>query len=421
MKPASVGRFPRGLFLLFLFVVLLPLSLAQPVASPVAPRSPPPLPPHCGSAFPAYLGGYRSDGTFRPARPVLCHKEGLPSSRSDPPPEPGLRPREVPPFIDLHALERVIESYQPPAHAKKAEKRRLAIAALRDEIVTFVYGREKALLAPEHLTVDSQGRVIVSDPGVGAVHVLDGRQSFRIVAGANRRLHVPAGVAVDANDNIYVSDPDRGVVVVFDRLGTFLRDIGKIGDETLFHSPTRIAIDSAHGRLYLLDTGRDVLFVTDLEGNILMRVGRGRGHPIGKYAGAIIPIDLDAPTEIAISKDKVVLLDSGASRIRVLDLQCNVLGQFNIRAFTGRESGSGIGLGLDAADNLYVSNVADSRVRIYDLSGHLKDSFGQPGSGGGEFNAPSALWIDLTNRLYVADTNNRRIQMFQLAPSSNNP
>jgi len=421
MKPISVGRFPRGLFLLVLFVVLLPLSLAQPVASPVAPRSPPPITPRCGSAFPAYLGAYRSDGTFRPARPLSCHKEGLPSSRSDPPTEPGLRPREVPPFIDLHALERVIESYQPPAHARKAEKRRFAITALRDEIVTLVYGREKALLVPKYLTVDSRGRVIVSDPGVGAVHVLDGRESFRIAAGANRRLHVPAGVAVDGSDNIYVADPDRGVVVVFDRLGAFLREIGKIGDESLFHSPTRIAIDSAHGRLYLLDTGRDVLFVTDLEGNILMRVGRGRGHPIGRFTGTIVPIDFDAPTEIAINKDKVVVLDSGASRIRVLDLQYNVLGEFKIRALTARESGSEIGLGLDAADNLYVSNGADSSVRIYDLSGHLKDSFGGLGYGVGEFHAPSALWIDLTNRMYVADSDNRRIQMFQLAPSSNNP
>ncbi len=314
----------------------------------------------------------------------------------------------------------MVQNYQPPARAKKTSQR-FALGVLRDQIVTLAYGREKALLAPQHLTVDSQGRVIVSDPGAGAVHVLDGKQPFRIAVGASRRLLRPGGVAVDADDNIYVADPVRGMVVVYDRLGNFLHDIGKIGDETLFHSPTAIAIDPKNRRLYILDTPRDAIFITDLEGKVLKRVGKGRGHAIGRFASSGISLDLHQPTEIALGNSKLAVLDSSSSRIRIMDLQCNVLGQFNIQDSSDRDASDDIGLSLDSADNLYLSNLAGSGVQIYDLTGHLKSSFGRLGPGIGEFDAPSGLWIDAANRMYVADTNNRRVQMFQLEPSSSNP
>jgi DNA-binding beta-propeller fold protein YncE len=418
MKPVSVGRLPRGLFLMFVFVVST-LSLAQPAVDFVAPHSP--SPSHCGNGVPTYLGGYLSDGKFHPASTPSCSPQGKSSSRYKPTREAGLRSAEVPPFVDLHPLEYVIENYQPPARAHKPAKRRLALATLRDEIVTLAYGREKTLLAPQQVAVDSQGRLIISDPGAGAVHVLDGNQSFRIAAGANRRLLQPSGLAVDADDNIYVADPLAGVVVVYDRLGNFLHDIGKIGDETLFHSPTAIAIDRKNGHLYVLDTPRDVLFITDLEGKILKRFGKGRGSPIGRYVHAVIPMDLNTPTEIALGKDKLAVLDSNSSRIRILDLQCNVLGQFNIRDLSGREPEDEVGLAMDSADNLYLSNLGEPTVRIYGPGGRLKTSFGRFGDGNGEFDAPSGLWIDATNRMYVADTNNRRVQMFQLDTSSDPP
>ncbi len=416
MKPASVGRFPRGLFLMFVLVVSPTLSLAQPAVDFVAPRSP--SPSHCGNGVPTYLGGYLSDGKFHPASTHSCSPQGKSSSRYKPTREAGLRSAEVPPFVDLHPLEYVIENYQPPARAQRPPKRRLALASLRDGIVTAVYGREKALLAPQHVTVDSHGRVIISDPGAGAVHVLDGTQSFRIAAGANRRLLQPGGVDVDADDNIYVADPLGGAVVVYDRLGNFLHDIGKIGDETLFHSPTAIAVDRKNGRLYVLDTPRDVLFITDLEGNILKRFGKGRGSPIGRYVHAVIPMDLNTPTEIALGNNKLAVLDSNSSRIRILDLQCNVLGQFNIRDLPGLEPPDAAGLGWDSTGNLYVSDASGSIIQRYDQGGHLISSFGRFGYGSGEFDAPSGLWIDATNRMYVADTNNRRVQMFQLDTSS---
>ena len=416
MKPVSVGRFPRGFFLLFLLLLVTSHSVAQFAVSSLAPSSS--RTAGCCSiegAAPTYLGVYLSDGKFRPSSSSTDKgKVQFPWSDGS---GLGIRPAEVPNFINLHPLERVVENYQPPARAQKTVRRRFFLAGLRDNLVTLVYGRERALIAPQHLTSDSRGRIIVSDPGIGAVHILDGANSFRIAAGENRRLRMPMGVAVDSDDNIYVTDPDLGAIVVFDRNGSFLRELGKIGNETLFHQPTGIAIDRQHGRLYLLDTAREVLFLLDLEGNILKRVGRGRGVGIGRYAGVSAPVDLNHPTEIALSHDKLSVLDASGSRIRILNLQCDVLAEFRIQTPAVRETESQIGLGMDSAGNVYVSSASLSAVRSYDPSGRPISSFAFWRNGVAELHKSSSLWVDSADRIYIADTNRQRIQVFQMPTS----
>jgi DNA-binding beta-propeller fold protein YncE len=309
----------------------------------------------------------------------------------------------------------VEENYEAPAHAVKPAKGQSILSSLRDSIVTFVYGRERILLAPHHVTVDSRGRMLIVDPDTHAVHVLQDRGSFRIAGGPQRRLRLPNGIAVDAADNIYVADSERGLVLVYAPDGRFLRYIGKRGDESLFHYPTGIAIDRNNGRLFLLDSPRHLLFVLDLEGNVLQRIGRRSAHSIGKFSGDTIPMDLEYPTEIAIGSNELVVVDSGNSRIRVMDLQCNPLAQFSIPATPGPPIIDEVGLSVDLAGNIYVSNIRDSTIRIYNRDGSLLGSLGGRGTTIGEFSSPAGLWIDGTDRLYVGDTNNGRVKVFQLS------
>jgi DNA-binding beta-propeller fold protein YncE len=250
------------------------------------------------------------------------------------------------------------------------------------------------------------------------VHVLGNGDSFRIAEGPQRRLLSPNGIAVDGADNIYVADSERGLVVVYDPDGKFLRYLGKRGNETLFHHPTALAIDRNSGRLFLLDSPRDLLFVLDLEGNVLKRIGRRSTQAIGRFNGETIPMDLDYPTEIAIGNNDLVVVDSGNSRIRILDLQCTPLAEFRIRATPGPPIVDEVGLSMDSAGRIYVSSTRDSHIRIYSRDGSLLGSFGRSGTEIGEFSSPAGLWIDGTNRLYVADTSNSRIQVFQLSHDS---
>ena len=422
MKPSSVGCFASILFLMWIIIGAVPISRPQslapqpivntavPACGPMCDRQPPPL---STAERIEYLGVYSPDGKYRTkARTDRNNVRGLASSSNFS--RGWSRPGEVPDFINLHPRERVEENYEPPAHAAKPVKGQSLLASLRDNIVTFVYGRERILLAPHHVTVDSRGRILIVDPDIRAVHVLGDGNSFRIAGGPHRRLRLPNGIAVDAADNIYIADSERGLVLVYAPDGKFLRYIGKRGDETLFHYPTAIAIDRNSGRLFLLDSPRHLLFVLDLEGNVLKRIGRPRPHAIGRVGDAI-PMDLDYPTEMAIGNNELVVVDSGNSRIHVMDLQCQPVAQFSISATPGPPTIGEVGLGVDLTGKIYVSTASDSHIRTYGRDGSLLGSFGQTGTEIGEFNSPAGLWIDGTNRLYVADTNNGRVQVFQLS------
>src|SRR5262252_1737719 len=411
MKPGSVGRFPRGICLLFALLQAPSQSAAQPARAACGPS---PTVPCCAiAAAPAYLGSYLPDGSFRPNSP--SHRANPSLTQAADRSGSQVRPREVPDFVDLHPMERVVENYQPPARATKSVRRRVFFSDVRDSLLTLVYGREQILVTPQHMAVDSQRRVIVSDPGIGAVHVLDGNKSFRIAAGAGHRLYKPMAIAVDADDNIYVTDPERGVIVLFDRDGTFIRDIGRLGNETLFHQPTSIAIDQQNGRLYLSDTSRNVIFVLDMQGRVLERVGAGRAGRMGRYSANSSPLDLDHPTEIALGGNTLAVLDSDGSRIRILNLHWDTLAEINVRVKDGSGIGNRVSLAMDSSGRLYVTNVGSS-VRVYDSGGRQIDADLTKASGERSF--PSGLCVDSGNRVYIADRSLRQIEVFQMPPAA---
>jgi DNA-binding beta-propeller fold protein YncE len=317
--------------------------------------------------------------------------------------KPG-RPVEVPPWINLGSVERVIEDYEPPAHATNMAKGQSVLGLLRDRAAALAYGRETVLLAPTHITTDARQRLIISDPEIPAVHVLDaaGKKSFRIVGGAQHRLHEPNGVAVDAAGNIYVADRKRGMILVYDPDGDFLRYIGNFRGESMFAAPSGIAIDRRAGHLFVLDSPANELIVLDLKGNVLKRLGNGRTASIGFVQ----------PTEIALGNDELAVLDGPGRRVQVFDLRCNLLRSFNIGNPVGVSVVREIGLSVDHSSNIYVSNLNGSHVSIYDREGHLIDGgVGSPFESAG-LNGPGGTWIDSADHIYIADTRNSRIQVF---------
>ncbi len=334
------------------------------------------------------------------------------------PSEQAARQSAVPPWM-LSSDVQVVDDIEPPGHATALPEVQSLAGNVRNAVVSFIYGRPSVLRTPQYLTTDSQQRVILSDPGVPAVHVLDpkGKTSFSILGGQGRRLQSPAGVAVDGEDNTYVADAERGMVLVYDQYGKFVRYIGNVHGENMYQSPTAIAIDRKAGHLYLADSPRHLIFMLDLEGNLLKRVGQqwddigGEGLKRRNNTG---PGMFNYPTEIAVNDHEVAVLDSFGARVQIMDLECNLLGRFTVLNAPRRELEREDGLGLDRDGNIYVSDVRASEVRIYNSGGALRASFGQAGSRVGEFSAPRGLWVDAGNRLYVSDTANVRVQFFRL-------
>ena len=263
-----------------------------------------------------------------------------------------------------------------------------------------------SLINPYSVVTDSQGRIIVTDPGAFGIHIFDFAQhKYKFISRDKDRdgLDSPQCVAVDAADNIYVTDSYSGKIFVFEPSGKFQRVIASIKGEGFFKRATGIAVDSAAQRIYVTDTLRNQVWVLDMQGAILQRIG---------YAGAGEG-QFNFPTELRLAGPDLMVVDAMNFRVQVLDRS----GKFQYAVGTeGGAAGSMFrpkGIARDSEGHLYVVEGLSGMVQVFDRTGQLLYYFGQKGSGFGEFQLPTGLFIDSSDRVFVVDSYNRRVQVFQ--------
>jgi sugar lactone lactonase YvrE len=116
-------------------------------------------------------------------------------------------------------------------------------------------------------------------------------------------------VAVDPKTNkIYVADPINRRIQVFDSNGTFLTKwlVPEWGQP---HGFEDLVIDPDRGRLYTSSANMNTILVFDLQGNSL---GTLRPTP---------PDKLEGPSALALSKDKLFVLNTASARVSLIVLQ----------------------------------------------------------------------------------------------------
>ena len=292
--------------------------------------------------------------------------------------------------------------------AVSAETEVRAKRSVWKRIVDLVAGPPEfhRMVRPYGIALDSLGRVIVSDPGVPAVHILDfEKQKYeQLRGGKGQDFRSPMGVAVDAQDNIYVTDSALGIVFVFDSKGKHKSFIGqRVSRAGYFQRPTGIAVDSAAKRLYVADTLGHKVYVLDLTGHVLSSFGE-RGLRPGQF---------NFPTEIVARGQELLVVDAMNFRVQTFSRDGGFVRSFGS---LGERTGSLFrpkGLALDSEGNIYVADALLETVQVFNEQGRLLYFFGRSGAGLGEFQLPSGLCIDPRNRIYVADSLNQRIQIFQ--------
>jgi DNA-binding beta-propeller fold protein YncE len=266
----------------------------------------------------------------------------------------------------------------------------------------------KVMKRPYGIVTDSKGRVLVTDPDAGGVHIFDFKQQkYKFITRREKSkeaMNSPQCIAVDAQDNIYVTDSELGRVFVFEPGGKFQRVIGSLKyGEGYFKRPTGIAVDSAAQRIYVTDTLRNQIFVMDMQGNVLQRIGKsGSGNA-----------EFNFPTELRLSGDKLLVVDALNFRVQVLDRSGNF--QYAIGKL-GSERGMMFrpkGVGMDSEGHLYVVDALNDIVQVFNQEGQLLYYFGQKGTGFGDFQLPTGLYIDRGDKLYVVDGYNHRVEVFQ--------
>ncbi len=278
------------------------------------------------------------------------------------------------------------------------------------KLVNVVIGAPdyKLLVRPYGIAVDSRGRVIVTDPGVGGVHIFDlAEHKYKFLERKEKSkdsMLTPQCVAVDAKDNIYVTDSQAGKIFVFDANGKFRKAFGSLkGGEGFYKRPTGITIDPETQQIFVTDTLRDKVFALDSNGQVVRAIGQ-HGDGNGEF---------NVPTEVLAKGGVLAVVDAMNFRVQTFDRSGNFKSMIgNI----GDSSGTFFrpkGIGLDSEGHIYIAEGAWGVVQVFNIEGQLLYTFGSRGTRLGEFQLPAGLFIDQNDRVYVVDSYNHRIQVFR--------
>lgn len=265
---------------------------------------------------------------------------------------------------------------------------------------------------PEGLSVDPEGNVFISDTSESRVLELSASGDLVGSWGGSDfgrvRPRSPAGIATGGNGRVYVADSETNRVESISAGGTIhavaglAPAAGALGNEPgRLNGPSGVAVDRA-GRLYVADTFNDRVQVFDQRGNELA---------IWSHFGPMKTQHVFQPTSIAVGPHhSLYLADPWLGRIAVLSDQGSLLRYWN----TGRSTGLGLSLAVDARGTVYAANATSRRVELYSprgsLLGGLCDAEGHPL----RFRDPTAVALGPGRTIYVADAGLHRVLKFRL-------
>jgi len=174
-----------------------------------------------------------------------------------------------------------------------------------------------------------------------------------------------------------------------------------VGLESDLIAPTDLmrpqqGVVDANGRIYVVDTGRQAVFVFDEKSSEFFIWNEDR-----------LNISFKSPVGIALAEASILITDSEQAVVYIFNAQgkiINTIGAGTLQRPTG--------IAYDPfSKRIFVSDTRDDNIKIYDLEGVLLDTIGGRGSKPGEFNRPTFLSFH-NHKLYVADSLNARIQIF---------
>ena len=178
---------------------------------------------------------------------------------------------------------------------------------------TFIAKWAPALYGPRKIAIGGDDSIYVVDSGRNRIVKFspDGQVlvSWGSEGSGDGQFRGVTSVAVDPDSTkVYVTDPINSRIDVFDSSGKFLSkwSVPEWGKAEGYED---LVIDSQRGRLYASSANMDTILVFDLQGN---RTGTLTPTP---------PDKLEAPSALALAKDKLLVLNVAPARVCAIDLQ----------------------------------------------------------------------------------------------------
>jgi len=258
-------------------------------------------------------------------------------------------------------------------------------------------------LSPQHLAIDSENNVYVTDLGNSRVQKFDSNGNFLDEWGSrgsnSGEFGHPTGIAV-SNEFVFVVDNKNHNVQKFTFDGEFISKWGGFGnDNGLFKSPRGIAI-SDDKFVYVVDSANARIQKFTIDGEYVSHFGQS-----GQRGGNFV-----TPVDIAINSNKIYVTDPNQNKIIIFDLE----GNFK-KILNDSVGGSAIypeGIVFDKENNFYIVDYRNNRIIQYNEFGTSLSIFGQMGNDDGHFKFPKDVAISNDGYLFVTDTQGHRVQKF---------
>ena len=225
--------------------------------------------------------------------------------------------------------------------------------------------------SPSRITLTDTGKLYVSDTGGGFVGIYD---LAGVRVGTLKGVERPLGVAVLETTNIATPvclDPKKNKKCKkwSDSSSTDLNYVW-VGDET-------------DGSVRIFENGE----LSD--------------HFLGSGPG-----EFSKPNGIAVTSDKVYVVDSGTHQVVVYDSAGNYTGAFGSQGFGDGELDFPADIVIsESTSEIYVADFRNRRIAVFDLGGTWLRNIGAPPNDDGDpiFYRPSGIGIDFNGNLYVVD------------------
>jgi trimeric autotransporter adhesin len=303
---------------------------------------------------------------------------------------------------------------------------------------------------------DKSGNIYISDTQNNVIRKVNSSGIISTIAGTgvagysgdggqalSAQLNRPYGIVVDSTGNVYFSDTYNSVVRRISTTGIIntvagngtsgYSGDGMNGTLAQLYRPYGLAIDNT-GSLYIADCFNSVIRKLNSTGVISTVAGTGSASYSGDGGLATIAT-LNSPTAVAFdSHGNLFIADYSNNRIRKVNTSniiSTVAGDGTV-IFSG-DNGPALnasialptGIGVDAADNIYICDHNHARIRLVDTTGMImtiagNGSFTDSGDGGpatsGSMNGPEEIAVMPSGVVYVAESNGNRIR--KITPSS---